>query len=157
MKRKFRDLLITYDLLITWQPVDDSDTKPCNTKVILLSLSWRMSNERAWMEFKTNINSKDYLSIQFETVVHLRAWGLEGAIVSRTGGISNHVLEISWEIQFKNVPAPFWSAGPPPPPFGQMFSRVIGETQPRFRCGDIWQEHRAVNSVFFNTTEQLDK
>ena len=37
MKRKFHDLLITYDLLITWQPVDDSDTKPCNTKVILLS------------------------------------------------------------------------------------------------------------------------
>ena len=25
MKRKFRDLLITYDLLITWQPVDNSD------------------------------------------------------------------------------------------------------------------------------------
>lgn len=68
------------------------------------------------MEFKTNINSKDYLDIQFETVVHLRAWGLEGAILSRTGGISNH-LEISWEIQFKNVPAPFWSAGPPPPAF----------------------------------------
>ena len=88
------------------------------------------------MEFKTN-NSKDYLGIQFETVVYLRVWGLsEGAIVSRTGGISNHVLEISWEIQFKNVLAPFWSAGPPPPPFGQMFSRVIGwETQPRLWCG----------------------